>query len=165
MTDQAPWKTASRVASIVCLVAATLGPSLPVWGLELSGVWKGKVRCKAFDGVRRAVPARGATLTVRQAGRHFTAQLEDSQGLRHYNGEVVRQAGRDRRIEAVMMECRSSSDLNDYSEAVNFRGTLFEKGGRLSGESIFRTQLGEIGTCRWRFDRSSASIPTLSFCP
>lgn len=131
---------------------------------DLSGVWKGSIRCKAFDGVRRSIPDRGATLTISQLGRYFAAEVEDSQGLRQYNGEVVGLTGRDRRVEAVLIECRSSSALNDYSEAVTLRGTLFDERGRLTGESIFRSQLGELGTCKWRLERKSAELPAITFC-
>jgi hypothetical protein len=133
-------------------------------GDDLSGVWQGSVRCKAFDGVRRSIPDRGATLTISQLGRFFAAQVEDSQGLRQYNGEVVALTGRDRRVEAVMVECRSSAALNDYLEAVTLRGTLLDERGRLTGESIFRSQLGELGTCKWRLERTSSKLPAIPFC-
>jgi len=149
---------------VVAAAVALLALPAAAFGEDLSGVWQGSVRCKAFDGVRRSIPDRGATLTISQLGRFFAAQLEDSQGLRQYNGEVVRLTGRDQRVEAVMVECRSSAALNDYLEAVTLRGTLLDTGGWLTGESIFRSQLGELGTCKWRLSRTSSGLPAIPFC-
>lgn len=155
-------RTASSWSIASALVVALVAPAAAAG--DLSGVWSGSVRCKAFDGVRRSVPDRGATLTITQQGRFFAAQIEDAQGLRQYNGEVVSLTGRDRRVEAVMVECRTSAALNDYLETVTLRGTMYAAQGRLNGESIFRSQLGELGTCKWRLERSSAAVPAVPFC-
>jgi len=156
------WRQLGVALAGAMLIASAATAAAPVG--DLSGTWKGKVRCKAFDGARRSVPDRGATLTISQNGRYFAARIEDSQGQRLYNGEAVSLTGREHRVEAVLIECRSSSALNDYSEVVTLRGTLNAPGGRLTGESIFRSQLGELGTCRWRLERTRTTNPNVSFC-
>lgn len=131
---------------------------------DLTGEWRGKVRCKVNDGMRRSVPDHGATVRVSQVGRQFVAQLEDAQGVRRYNGEVVSQLGREHRFEAILIECRSTATLSNYSEKAFLRGTVQASGGRISGESLYRNQFGAIGSCRWRLQRSSAVRPNLAPC-
>lgn len=138
--------------------------ALPAAATDLTGVWSGSVHCRSFDGAHRSIPSRDATLRVAQVGRYFAAQVEHSRGVRSYNGEVVPRIGRTSRVEAVLIECRSTPELSNYSEVVNLRGTVVDERGRLSGESIFRNQMGDIGTCRWSLERSSRKAPTVSFC-
>lgn len=151
-------RTSLGVATIVVTLATAAAAT------DLTGVWTGSVHCRSFDGARRSIPSREATLRISQLGRYFAAQVEHSRGVRSYNGEVVPRIGRTSRVEAVLIECRSSPELNNYSEVVNLRGTVIDSRGRLSGESIFRNQVGDIGTCRWSLERSSSKQPSISFC-
>jgi len=151
-------------AVIAGVVAFALGSAAEVVASDLGGEWVGKVRCKATDGVRRSVPDRGANVRISQLGRKLSVRVEDSQGLRHYNGELVRQIGREQRIEAVLIECRTATALSNYSEKVMLRGTVLPASAKLSGESFFRNQWGEIGTCRWRLQRLNSKVVNVAPC-
>lgn len=155
----------ARIAgSLMALLLLAGLRASPAAASDLTGEWRGKVRCKAYDGVRRSVPDRGAIVKIRQTGRRFVAQLEDAQGLRRYNGETISQIVRSQRVEAILMECRSTAALSNYSEKVMLRGNVLPTGGRLAGQSFFRNQWGEIGTCRWRLQRVDHRAPTVAPC-
>lgn len=155
---------ARSIPTFLGLVGLCVGFAIPARANDLSGEWRGKVRCKAYDGVRRSVPDRGAIVKIRQTGRRLAAQLEDAQGLRRYNGEMITQIGRSQRVEAILMECRSTAALSNYSEKVMLRGNIVFPRGMLAGESFFRNQWGEIGTCRWRLQRVDHRAPVVAPC-
>jgi len=131
---------------------------------NLRGQWVGGLRCRSFNGTRSAPPKATATLSISQVGRYLAAEVQDSAGVRKYNGEVMRETGRASRFEAVLIECRSTSNMNNYSEVTNLKGFAVDDDGRLNGKSIFRSVRGEIGTCRWSFERISGKDPRIGFC-
>lgn len=131
---------------------------------NLRGKWIGTLRCRSFNGTRATQPTAVTTMSISQLGRYFAAQIEDANGVRTYNGELIREAGRDGRVEALLIECRSSSHMNNYAEVVNLRGLAVDPDGKLRGESIFRNMRGEIGNCRWHYQRTTTKDPRIAFC-
>jgi len=154
---------AASVAGVL-LFTGGLAWAPPAVASDLTGEWRGKVRCRANDGSRRTIPNLGAVVNFHQVGRSFVAQVEDSQGMRRYNGEVVSQIGRNQRVEAILVECRSTAALSNYTEKALLRGTISKNTASLSGTSMFRNQWGEIGTCRWRLQRVSKRVPSVTPC-
>lgn len=103
-------------------------------------------------------------MSVSQLGRYFAVQVEDGNGVRTYNGEVIGETGRNGHLQAMLIECRSTSNMNNYSEVVNLKGLVLDPEGHLTGESLFRSMRGEIGKCRWRYERTSTKDPKIAFC-
>jgi hypothetical protein len=152
----------SRAGCLYGLLAALV--AWPVYAFPLTGEWDGKVTCQTFDGTRRRIPSIGTTLKVTQAGAQLSVQTEDGSGTRHYNGQAIEDVGQPLRIRAVLIECRSTTSLDNYSEVVHLLGSATSK-LRLQGRSILRNQNGDIGTCRWTFQRTSPTNPNVSACP
>jgi hypothetical protein len=131
-------------------------------GFNLTGEWVGTVTCQVFDGRQRSVPAVGSALKITQSGTILSVRIEDSSGVRHYNGEAIDDSAQPLRMRGVLIECRSSTSLNNYSEVVHLSGS---GGYRLRGKSILRNEIGDIDTCRWTFQRITAANPAISGCP
>jgi hypothetical protein len=129
---------------------------------NMTGQWLGTIACRTFNGTQRNSPSIGSTMKITQTGAQVAVRIEDGSGVRTYNGEGIDNAGQPLRMRVVLIECRSSTSLNNYSEVVHLNGS---SGGRLRGTSILRSQLGDIGTCRWSFQRVSAINPTVAGCP
>lgn len=156
-------KSSLKVLGVLCVLSGALSAEAQT-SADLRGKWIGTLRCRAFNGTRLKAPSASVTMNISQIGRYFAAQIEDSSGVRTYNGEVIRETGRATRFEAVLIECRSTANMNNYSETATIKGFAEELNGRLAGESIFRSVRGEIGTCRWTYERVSKKDPRVSFC-
>jgi hypothetical protein len=141
---------------VVHLCGSTAG------AFNMTGQWLGTIACRTFNGTQRNAPSIGTTMKITHAGQQVAVRIEDGSGVRTYNGQGIDNAGQPLRMRVVLIECRSSTNLNNYSEVVHLNGS---SGGRLRGTSILRSQLGDIGTCRWSFQRVSASNPIVAGCP
>ena len=133
-----------------------------VEAFNLTGEWIGTIRCQAFNGKQRSIPAMSSTLKITQTGGVLALRVEDGSGVRQYNGQAIDDTAQPLRMRAVLIECRSSTSLNTYSEVVHLSGS---GGSRLSATSILRDQSGDIDTCRWTFQRTDAANPAVSACP
>lgn len=157
-------RTFSRAWILGCLMLATTVAARPARGFNLTGEWMGTVACKTFDGTQRRLPSLGTTMRITQSGTQFGVRTEDSSSVKQYNGQAIEDVGQPLRMRAVLIECRSTTDLDNYSEVVHLIGNA---GAKLSlrGKSILRNQSGDIGTCRWTFQRVSSTNPVVPGCP
>jgi len=134
----------------------------PAEAFNLTGEWVGTIACKAFDGTQHRLPSVGAALKITQMGTLLKLRIEDSSGVRHYNGQAIDDTAQPLRMRSVLIECRSTTSLDNYSEVVHVAAT---SGFRMKAKSILRSELGDITTCRWTFQRISTTNPMATGCP
>jgi hypothetical protein len=156
-------KTVSHAGWIGCLVLGAALAAAPAQGFPLTGEWAGNIVCQTFDGTARRVPSVGTTMKISQVGSQLTVQTEDGNGVKHYNGQSIEQTGQPLRVRALLIECRSTPSLDNYSEVVQLLGSASSR-LRLQGKSILRSQSGDIGTCRWTFQRTTSANPAVTGC-
>lgn len=155
--------TGRRYTAIVFGLALQL-PTV-AQGINLTGEWTGSASCKAFDGTVFRLPRTTSTLFISHSATTFVARLEADSGPTDYFGHSVQQSGLSTRLQGIMVECRTTPMLSDRSEVVHLKAAEGGGGARMKGSSIFRDQSGDIGTCRWVFERVRKTDPGLAPCP
>lgn len=153
-----------RLHTAIGFVAVLHLPAL-AFGINLTGEWSGSANCKAFDGTLFRLPRTTSTLLVSHSTTTFAARLETDSGPTEYFGHTVQQSGLSTRLQGIMVECRTTPSLADRSEVVHLKAAESTSRARLKGSSIFRDQSGDIGTCRWTFERVNKTAPGLTPCP
>jgi hypothetical protein len=109
----------------------------------------GWIGCLVLGAALAAAPAQGFPLTGEWAG-NIVCQTFDG-------------TGQPLRVRALLIECRSTPSLDNYSEVVQVLGSASSR-LRLQGKSILRSQSGDIGTCRWTFQRTTSANPAVTGC-
>ena len=146
------------------MLLAVAAVATPTWAVDLTGTWTGQQRCKFFDGVQTKKTF-GLTNQVKITQTATRLAVETPGGIgTFYNGEVLDDASKSSKGRAVFAECRSTTELDGYSELVHLKAAGSESSGRLRGESVFRSQRGEVGTCKWNLKRSSTDDPEVTGC-
>ena len=82
-----------------------------------------------------------------------------------YNGQAISDVKQGARGRAVLIECRSTTELDGYTEIVRLEGVSNSIRGKLRGVSLVRNQFGEIGKCKWAYWRVSTANPMVTGCP
>jgi hypothetical protein len=101
---------------------------------------------------------------IKQTGNTLSVTTPGASGLA-YHGDAVQHISSSTKGRVIWTECRSDTDLSAYVEVVNLKGTAGPNGGQLQGLSIVRTQLGEVGRCRWKLSRIDDQTPLVASCP
>jgi hypothetical protein len=146
------------LAGLAILLAQTVS------AIDVTGTWTGEQRCKFFDGVQTNKTF-GLSNQVKISQHDNRIAVETPGGVgSFYNGEVLDDATKPTKGRVVLAECRSAADLDGYNEMVYLAGTANEISGRLRGESVVRSQLGEVGTCKWKLNRTDSADPQVTGC-
>jgi hypothetical protein len=135
------------------------------FAMNLTGEWQGSTSCTSFDGTLFRIPRSPSTLYITHSGGTFAAHLDTGEGPTDYSGQAVQESGQTSRLRGIMVECHTAPNLLDRSEVVHLKAMDSEANGRIKGSSIFRGQAGDIGTCRWTFQRVNKNDPGLTECP
>jgi hypothetical protein len=155
----------SQLIRSVLLSALTLLIAPATRAIDVTGTWTGEQRCKFFDGVQtKRTFGLSNQVKISQLDGHVAVETPGGVGS-FYNGQVQDDANKPTKGRVVLAECRSAANLDGYNELVHLTGTANQSSGRLRGDSVVRSQLGEIGTCKWKLIRSSGANPQVTGCP
>lgn len=151
--------TRSLLFAGLSLLVAGVSPAI-----DVTGTWTGEQRCKFFDGVQsNKTFGLSNQVKISQVDSRIAVETPGGVGS-FYNGQVLNDATRSTKGRVVLAECRSAADLDGYNEMVYLAGTATDSSGRLRGESVFRSQLGEVGTCKWKLSRTNSADPQVTGC-
>jgi hypothetical protein len=157
------------VRSATLAIAACVVASAPAHGFDLTGSWSGRESCRTYDGIlaKDSVefgPSNPVKIT--QTGNSLAVLVGSATDGMAYHGEAIEHASAPRLGRVVMTECRSDTALNGYTEVVHLEGSASSDDARLRGESIVRTQFGEVAVCKWQLRRTSRDDPSVTdLCP
>ena len=157
-----------RSTLIAFVTLATLaGPSLPAFAFDLTGTWVGKWSCKGFDGQKFTTSNKTSTMRVTQTGNTMAVDIDN--GEFRYNGAAINDAVKPEKGEAVFAACPNDSVPLAGGEAETVRASVKTKVGATKASfkalSIFESDFGEVGTCKYSYKRTDVANPNTTGCP
>jgi len=134
---------------------------------NLTGTWIGKWSCKGFGGSKFTSDNKTSTLRLTQTGNVIAADLDN--GDFHYNGAMIADTAKPEKGEAVFLSCGTDNVPQSGSEAEIIRAAVKTKLGTFKasfkGTSIFESNFGDVGSCKYTFKRRNTIDPNVVGCP
>jgi len=162
MRAKTPLPLVSVLTAAVLLVAA----ASPARAFDLTGTWIGKWSCKGFDGAKFTSANKTSTLKITQSGNVIAADLDN--GDFHYNGGMIADGVKPEKGEAVFVSCSTDNVPLAGGESEIIRAAVKTKLGTFKasfkGLSIFESNFGDTGTCKYTFKRRDTIDPNVLGC-
>jgi hypothetical protein len=153
------------VLSSAVLAGAVSPPAAHAF--DLTGTWIGKWSCKGFDGAKFKSANKSSILRLTQTGNTIAADLDN--GEFHYNGAMIADNAKPEKGEAVFAACPNDNlplaggESEIIRAAVKTKLTSFK--ATFKGTSIFESNFGDVGSCKYTFKRRDNLDPNVLACP
>jgi hypothetical protein len=159
--------TWTKMTTLALALAALVVTPSAARAFDLTGTWIGKWSCKGFDGSKFTSDNKTSTLKITQAGNVIHADLDN--GDFHYNAAAITNTAKPDQGEAVFLSCSTDNVPQSGGEAEIIRAAVKTKLGTFKasfkGLSIFESNFGDVGTCKYTFKRRDTTDPNVGGCP
>jgi hypothetical protein len=157
--------TSTKITTLA-LALALMTPAA-AHAFDLTGTWIGKWSCKGFDGAKFTSDNKASTLRISQIGNLIHADIDN--GDFHYNGATITSTAKPDTGEAVFLSCSTDNVPQSGGEAEIIRAAVKTKLGTFKasfkGLSIFESNFGDTGTCKYTYKRRDTIDPNVAGCP
>ena len=136
----------------------------PVGAADLTGSWDGEAECTGFfAGAKYKETFTGSTLNISQSGLDINMEFLGVV----YNGAVIVDSKDSRKGEGSFLSCNTQVEpIGVFNEIGHMKVQVDNLKNKTSFKavSVYAQGAGNVATCKWTFERTSANNPNVSAC-